>query len=254
MGWNRQLEHIQKKMLKVFDLRYQIYTSGKSRERPPKTPPHKGISKCKKTSQNPGEFGWFFTHWTPKRLTYPFAWSRVTHGYRSKCGSKSLGIPKKNLHLSNQYKILVPTKILMLFLGVYFQSSRLVGGYFTAFSAARLVNLGPFGSGQHPTTALMLQAMQDSAVSESRQVSGVVSLLIFRLPRLRMRLLDSKLHGNQWGGVRHLNRNLQHFLQEPLHPGRLTWNLKMKCLNPWAEPPAGKKKSFAAVGYFWGGP
>ena len=75
--------------------------------------------------------------------------------------------PQKNLHLSNQYKILVPTKIIMRFLGVYFQSSRLVGGYFTAFSAARLVNLGPFGSGQHPTTALMLQAMQDSAVSKS---------------------------------------------------------------------------------------
>ena len=144
MGWNRQLEHIQKKMLKVFDLRYQIYTSGKSRERPPKTPPHKGISKCKKTSQNPGEFGWFFTHWTPKRLTYPFAWSRVTHGYRSKCGSKSLGIPKKNLHLSNQYKILVPTKILMLFLGVYFQSSRLVGGYFTAFSCCQASEFGTF--------------------------------------------------------------------------------------------------------------
>lgn len=31
-------------------------------------------------------------------------------------------------------------------------------------SPGRLVNLGPFGSGQHPTTALMLKAMQDSEV------------------------------------------------------------------------------------------
>ena len=86
----------------------------------------------------------------------------------------------------------------MRFLGVYFQSSRLVGGYFTAFSAARLVNLGPFGSGQHPTTALMLQAMQDSAVSESFfRFQASVEAMVFRLPRLRLRLPDSELHGNQ---------------------------------------------------------
>ncbi|CAJ1371086.1 unnamed protein product, partial [Effrenium voratum] len=51
----------------------------------------------------------------------------------------------------------------------------------------RLVNLGPFGSGQHPTTALMLQAMQDldwSSISSACDFgcgSGILGLSALRL-------------------------------------------------------------------------
>ena len=38
-------------------------------------------------------------------------------------------------------------------------------GYcFPSLFCVRLRSLGPFGSGQHPTTALVLQAMQDAAM------------------------------------------------------------------------------------------
>ena len=62
-------------------------------------------------------------------------------------------------------------------------------GYQTCWRFARLVNLGPFGSGQHPTTALMLKAMQD--------VPG--------FPCLRLRFFSDFVAGNameQHHGVR----------------------------------------------------
>ena len=107
---------------------------------------------------------------------------------------KIIGHPpqKKNLHLSNQYKILVPTKILMRFFGM--QISKRPHGWWV-FHRIFCCQASEFG------TFWFRTAPHDRFDASGHAGLGVP---------------DSKLHGNQWRGVRCF-RNLRHFLQEPLY-------------------------------------